>query len=158
MSDAALTVFPDLSLVDDSGRPVDTAALLGSRRTVVFFLRAATCPVCLGHSRRLLTARAEGRLTAPVVLVTPGGAAEAAAVARRVGMRDGAGPGVTVVASGNAHDAAGLPRQLLLQHSGTFVVDADRRVSYARTAAMPPRSFSEPELLRALADDRPSAA
>jgi hypothetical protein len=88
-----------------------------------------------------------------VVLVTPGGAAEAAAVERKVAARTaGALPeGVLVLASSDAHRAAGLGRMLALQHSGTLVVDRERTIRYALTATVPTRSYDERDLLAGLA-------
>ena len=56
-----------------------------------------------------------------------------------------------VLASGDAHRAAGLGKTLVLQHSGTLVVDPDRAIRYALTAALPTRSYDERDLLAALA-------
>ena len=85
--------------------------------------------------------------------MTPGGAGEAAAVERKVAARTaGALPeGVLVLASGDAHRAAGLGRTLVLQHSGTLVVDTQRTIRYALTATLPNRSYDERGLLAALA-------
>jgi peroxiredoxin len=147
-------VLPALSLSDAAGTSIGIDQVLRADRTVMFFLRAATCPVCVGHARRLVSARADGRIHTDVLLVSPGTAAEAAAVERKLRSRtagDRLPQGVRVLASGDAHALIGLPKTLLLQHSGTFVVDDARRILYARTAAMPPGAYDEAELLRALA-------
>ena len=65
---------------------------------------------------------------------------------------------VRVVASGDAHALIGLPKHLLLQHSGTFVVGADKAIQYSRTAAVPTGGYDEAELLAALSGSRASAA
>jgi len=150
---AASHVLPDLPLTDRHGRPVALSALLASGPAVLYFLRAPSCPACLGHARRLVAARREGRVQTQVLLVTPGGAADAADVERRIGARTGQAlpEAVRVLASGDAHQAAGLGKTLLLQHSGTFVVDPQRTIRYARTAALPTGSFDEGDLLAALA-------
>jgi peroxiredoxin len=143
-----------MSLSDAAGRSIGIDQVLRSDRTVMFFLRAASCPVCVGHARKLASAHADGRIPADVLLVTPGTAAEAADVERRLRNRTADKPlprGVHVLASGDAHALVGLPKTLLLQHSGTFLVNHARQILYARTAAMPPGSYDEAELLRALA-------
>src|SRR4051812_25762408 len=118
-------VLPDLNLTDRHGRPVALSGVLAGGPAVLYFLRTASCPPCLAHARRLVAARSAGRVRPQVVLVTPGGAAQAEAVERRVAGRAGAAlpEGVLVLASGDAHRAAGLGRTLMLQHSGTMVVD-----------------------------------
>jgi peroxiredoxin len=151
-------VLPDLRLTDRRGLPVALSGLLASGPAVLFFLRTASCPACLAHARRLVAAHSAGRVRPQVVLVTPGGAHEAAAVERKVTARTaGALPeGVLVVASGDAHRFAGLGRTLMLQHSGTLVVDVQGKIGYALTATFPTRSYDEGELIAAL--DRLSAS
>ena len=147
-------VLPDLNLTDSDGHPENLSELLASGPAVLYFLRTASCPPCLAHARRLVAARSAGRVQPQVVLVTPGGADDAAAVERKVAARTaGALPeGVLVFASGDAHQAAGLGRSLMLQHSGTMLVDRAGVVRYARTAALPTGSYDERDLLSALTD------
>ncbi len=147
------TLLPHLTLTDADGRAVPDARLLSPGLTVLYFLRSASCPACLGHARRLAAAKDDGRLGADVVLVTPGGAAEAASVRSAVARRSSSGrlpQGVSVVASGDAHARVGLDTTLMLQHSGTLLVDDQRRVRYARTATIPTGSYREDDLLEAL--------
>ncbi len=149
-----LTLLPHLTLTTADGTAIPDADLLSSGPTVLYFLRSASCPACLGHARRLVAAKDEGRLgAAGVVLVTPGGAAEATSVRSAVARRSTSGrlpQGVSVVASGDAHARVGLDTTLMLQHSGTLVVDDQRRVRYARTATIPTGSYREADLLEAL--------
>src|SRR3954452_9014842 len=102
--------LPDLHLTDRHGHSVALSRLLASGPAVLYFLRTASCPACLAHARRLVAARSAGRVRPQVVLVTPGGTGEAAAVDRKVAARtSGVLPdGVLVLASGNAHRAAGF--------------------------------------------------
>jgi len=144
------TPMPDLALVGPDGAITTLHSVRGAERAVVYFLRAASCPACLHHAAALAGLAAEGRLgpEVRVLLVTPGSAAEAARVRRKV-----AGDAVTVWASGEGgegHAAAGLGSFLRLQHSGTFVVAGDGTVVHRRTAALPPLSFSRAELLEVL--------
>lgn len=78
------------------------------------------------------------------LVVVPGSANDAAAVRRLAAGR------LTVVSSSGAHAAVGLGRTMLLQHSGTFLVDASGSVRYAKTATLPTGSFSRAELAAAL--------
>lgn len=153
MSDtAALAVpalgeeFPDVPVVlSDASRTALSARLPVGRPAVVFFMRSPDCPVCRSHIRALQRMADAGELSdAAVVIVVPGGAAEAALVQDRTRL--------PVVASGEAHRAAGLGRFLLLQHSGTFVLDPDRRILARRTSALPTSSFSRAEVIAALRD------
>jgi peroxiredoxin len=149
MSDSQVgAVLPDASVVSAQGHASGLRSTVGSRPAAVFFMRASTCAVCVKHARTL--AGMADELAAhgtSAVVVVPGGQPEAQAVARKVGTA------VTVVASdpAAAHAAAGLDRTLFLQHSGTFLVDADGIVRYAKTATLPTGSFSADELRAAVA-------
>src|SRR5690349_1897117 len=76
---------------------------------------------------------ARGVLGVPALLVVPGTAQEAARLAARV-PEASAADGVSAWASGTGHAEAGLGTFLTLQHSGTFLVDADGMIRYRRTA------------------------
>ena len=135
--------LPDIPLTDGSGGTTRMIDAIGEHGAVVFFMRASTCPVCRAHVRELQRMSDAGLLRgARAVIVTPGGGEEAASVARRTTLR--------VFASGEHHRDVGLGRFLTLQHSGTFVVDASRRVLTRRTSALPTSSFSRHEILSAL--------
>jgi hypothetical protein len=158
MTASAVDRLPDLTLTDHDGRRLSTSELLGDDATVLYLLRAAGCPVCIGHARALVAAHLAGRVPERIVLVVPGGSGEAATVRDKVVARVAALPGtVRIVGSGDAHEAVGLQRTLMLQHSGTVVVDAGHRVRYRRTAAMPTGSYSERDLTAALSALRRSA-
>lgn len=137
--------LPDIAVVDSAG----ATSTLGERTrgdggAVVFFMRASNCPVCRAHVRVLQAMVESGELgEARAVVVTPGGAAEAAAVSRSTTL--------DVVGSGDGHRDVGLGRFLTLQHSGTFVLDASGRVLARRTSALPTASFSRKEIREALA-------
>ena len=142
------STLPDAAVVTADGRPGRLVQTLQSRPAAVFFMRASTCAVCVKHARTLAGMGAElADRGAHAVVVVPGGAKEAAAVAGKVGR------GATVVASdpAAAHAGAGLDRTLFLQHSGTFLVSSEGIVRYAKTATMPTGSFSAAELRSALA-------
>ncbi|MFB6610719.1 redoxin domain-containing protein [Agromyces sp. NPDC056379] len=135
--------LPDIPLVDGTGASSRVLDGLGARGAVVFFMRSSTCPVCRAHVRELQRMSDAGLLRgARGIVITPGGAAEAAAVARRTTLG--------VFASGEHHRDVGLGRFLTLQHSGTFVVDGTGRVLAQRTSALPTASFSRREILSAL--------
>jgi peroxiredoxin len=151
--------LPDLPLTDQDGRRLSSSDLLAPDVTVLYFLRAAGCPVCVAHARSLVTAHVAGRVPERIILVVPGGAQEAATVHTKVAarVRTGLPTTVHVVASGDAHEMTGLVRTAMLQHSGTLVVDASGRVRYSRTAVMPTGSYREQDLLAALSALRASA-
>ncbi|WP_062516346.1 hypothetical protein [Demequina gelatinilytica] len=132
--------LPRLALVSAAGAPVALETLAASSpRTVLYFMRTSTCPVCHQHLRAI------GRMGLPAVVIVPGGAAEAAAVARRHPAL-----AATVVASEDAHAAVGLFVRHGLQQSGTYVVEGARIIA-ARHATVPLGSFDAAEVTAALA-------
>ena len=131
---------------DASGAEVTVADLRGgSRGVALFFMRAANCMICVRHVRALAALRLADRDVTPVVVV-PGDAAAAARVRRTAGT-------VRVVSSNGAeaHQAVGLTRTMLLQHSGTLLVDAAGEVRYRLGATRPTGSF-DPAALTAAVD------
>jgi peroxiredoxin len=139
--------LPDISLLAPDGSESTVHAQRAGRPAVVYFLRASTCPVCAAHVRTLLTMQADGELGGRVLLlVVPGGASQAARVARRHGLLDDR----TVWASGDGHAAVGLDRFLALQHSGVLLVDEAGVVVHRRDAANPMQGLDRAELRTAL--------
>jgi peroxiredoxin len=136
--------LPALAVLDSDGRRVGIEELRAGQPAVLFFMRARHCMICMRHARSL--AGMGGELTAhkvqPIVVV-PGTPDDAAAVRRKL---DDA---VRVVGSDDvtAHRAVDLGRSMLMQHSGTFLVDAGGTVRYAKTATMPTGGFDRAELL-----------
>ncbi|GAB3847001.1 redoxin domain-containing protein [Dactylosporangium cerinum] len=116
----------------------------GARGVALFFMRAANCAICVRHARALAALRLTDRDVAPVVVV-PGGAAEVARVRRAAG-------DVRVVSStgAEAHHAVGLTRTMLLQHSGTLLVDAAGKVRYRLATALPMGAFDAAALTTAV--------
>jgi peroxiredoxin len=140
------TVMPDLALADRGGARTTLDDVREGRSAIVYFLRAASCPVCVRHARELASLADKGRLgDRAVVLVVPGGPDDAARLAGRV-----TSPQVTCWASGEGHAAAGLGSFMALQHSGTFVLSPTGAVVYRRTSLLPTGSFSAGDLLDAL--------
>jgi hypothetical protein len=130
---------------DATGAEITVAGLRGGRRGVaLFFMRAANCMICVRHVRALDALRLADRDIAPVVVV-PGGADQAARIRRVAGA-------VRVVSStgAEAHHAVGLTRSMLLQHSGTLLVDATGEVRYRLGSTLPMGSFNGPALLAAV--------
>jgi hypothetical protein len=130
---------------DATGAEVTVAGLRGGTRGVaLFFMRAANCMICVRHVRALAALRLTERDVTPVVVV-PGGAAEAARIRRVAGA-------VRVVSStgAEAHQAVGLTRTMLLQHSGTLLVDATGEVRYRLGATLPTGSFDAAALTAAI--------
>lgn len=139
--------FPlDLTVLDGDGSQVTVADLRGPARAVVlYFMRTGTCPVCLHHARALARQDLPALDVRPVVVV-PGPAAHSARVRRLVGA------GATVVSSvdAQAHQAGGLHKTLMLQHSGVVLVDAAGVVRYRLASALPTGSFDGPALRAAV--------
>lgn len=139
--------FPaDLNVLDAAGTRVTLADLRGHARAVaLYFMRTGTCPPCIYHARALAKLDLLSHGVQPVVVV-PGPSAHAARIRRMVGDR------VTVVSSpsAEAHQAAGLHRTLLLQHSGVVLVDAAGAVRYRRATALPTGNFDGAALQTAI--------
>jgi hypothetical protein len=124
---------------------IDIAGLRGDAKgLVVYFVRAANCPVCMRHVRTLAGLGLAERGVAAAVVV-PGGTAEVNRVRRVAGA-------VPVVSSEGAaaHRAAGLDRTLILQHSGTLLFDASGRERYRLAATLPMGSFDAAALVAAV--------
>ena len=136
----------DLPLLDAEGRESALSEHISGRPAVVFFMRAADCPVCLAHTRALGQLIASGALDGVAVLViAPGGAASARTARGRI-----SSPSIVVRASGEHHSDVGLGKFLGLQHSGTFVLDANGLILSAQTSALPTASFSRSKVLATL--------
>jgi peroxiredoxin len=139
--------MPDVALTATDGSASTLLDEVAGSPALVFFMRSSTCPVCLAHSRAIVGMLEAGELPDHrFVLIAPGGAAEAAQVEKSV-----ASPPAVVRASGEGHRDVGLGRFLMLQHSGSFLLDADGRVRYSRTGTLPTQSFSADEIRAALA-------
>lgn len=139
-------VMPALELVAPNGEQA-TPALPGPDRTLVYFMRTSTCPVCHSHLKHIERARlAEQPLAPRTVVVVPGDSQAALAVESRHPALAG-----RVFASETAHEAVGLFAKAGLQQSGSFVVDPTGTVLWARTATVPLGSYNEAEALEALA-------
>ncbi|MFI5914012.1 hypothetical protein [Dactylosporangium sp. NPDC051541] len=125
---------------------IDVDGLRGDGKgLVLYFVRAANCPVCLRHVKSLAGLGLAARGVAAAVVV-PGGPAEVERVRRVAG-------GLAVVSSDGvaAHRAAGLGRTLVMQHSGTLLFDAAGQESYRLATTMPHGSF-DPAALGAAID------
>jgi peroxiredoxin len=138
--------IPDIVLTSPDRKRSRLSAVQDGARAVVFFMRAADCPLCLAHVRRINRMIDDGELRgAKFIVVAPGDAEDAKKAERRI-----ASSNASVWASGTQHADVGLGKFLLLQHSGTFLVDHSGIVEYSKTAAMPTGSFSHAELVAAL--------
>ncbi|MEO6532320.1 MAG: hypothetical protein ABIO06_01975 [Pseudolysinimonas sp.] len=138
--------MPILPLIAPDGGQSTLSEAQGGRRSVVLFMRASDCPICVAHGRTILRMQAAGELgDAGAIFVTPGGSAEATSARRRLGS------GAAVFASGDHHADIGLGRFLTIQHSGTFVLDEHGRVLDAVTSTLPTGAFSKARALAALA-------
>ncbi|WP_374975583.1 hypothetical protein ACEYYH_17515 [Microbacterium trichothecenolyticum] len=140
--------LPELELTRSDGAVAELCDLLDKDRTLVYFMRTPTCPVCHSHLRQMTrTTFGGGALARRIVVVVPGDSNDAATVAaRHPELSD------RIVASATAHESIGLFVRAGLQQSGTFVVDSARTVLTARTATIPLGSFNEAEALEALGE------
>jgi peroxiredoxin len=141
------TRVADIPLVDPDGTASRLWTEIAGRAAVLFFMRAADCPICIAHARTLDRMAVAGDLgAARVIVIAPGDSSDAATAKARIGASQ-----MPVRASGEHHADLGLGRFLMLQHSGTFVVDDTGQVRSAVTSPLPTASFSRPKMLEALA-------
>lgn len=133
--------FPALTLTTAQGAELTcgpTANVSGSEASVlVYFMRTPTCPVCHSHVAHLVRmVAAKPELAARLFIVTPGDEADAGLVAaRHPALADRIGASLT------AHESVGLFVKAGLQQSGTFIVNGQGTVLWAKTATVPLGSF-----------------
>jgi AraC-like DNA-binding protein len=74
--------MPDLELVPPSGERTTLHTVRSEVRSIAYFLRSDSCPICLKHARSLAElAEADSLRGASVILIVPGDVAEAREVA-----------------------------------------------------------------------------
>ena len=137
----------DIPLTDARGVASRLHREIEGTSAVVFFMRAADCPICVAHAKTLARMASTGELgSAAVLIVAPGGVDAAKIAEHRIGS-----DAVRVRASGDHHADLGLGRFLTVQHSGTFVTDDRGTLLSAVTSVLPISSFSKQKVLAALA-------
>ena len=135
--------LPPLSLHTQDGQPFDQESISGTP-TVFYFMRSATCGICLGHVQRLAKKLERAEQNAHVFVIVPEGLAEAEQVAQRVAF--------PVLAGTGAHEAVGLGRRVFgaVQGSGTLLVDREGRVAHFKHGTLQTQAYDEAGLFRAL--------
>lgn len=144
---------PSLPLQDLDGRPLKSGDLLSGRALVLYFLRAASCAVCLRHARGIVRDSVLPDGSRPdLAFVVPGGPAQAARAHRALGTAATATGSLRVLSSSGAaaYARAGLERSWMLQSSGTYLIDREGTVRYARSATLPTGGYDAEELALAL--------
>jgi peroxiredoxin len=140
----------DIELIAPDGTTSSLRTALGGTSAVVHFMRSSSCPVCLAHIAMMQRMKDAGELgDAVIVVVAPGAQPEAEDAAARVSRR---APGASTWSSPDGHAALGMARGALLQHSGTFVVDAASVVRAVTLSANPLQGFSPSATSAALAE------
>lgn len=142
-----------LPLQNAEGRPLHTGDLLQGRPLVLYFLRGASCVVCLRHARAIVRHSVLPDGSRPdLAFVVPGGPAQSARVSRALGAASTAAVAVRVLSTAGAaaHAEVGLDRSWTLQASGTFLIDPDGVVRYARSSTLPTGGYDGAELAAAL--------
>jgi peroxiredoxin len=117
----------------------------GHRGTLIYFMRATTCMMCNGHVRALTSNAMDFRDRGVHVLIAvPEEATVARAWADKRQIPFPVVPGL--------HGDLGLARRLLgsMMQSGTIVVDATGRVTYADIVTMPTGGYRHRDVLAAL--------
>ncbi|WP_052711086.1 redoxin domain-containing protein [Pseudofrankia sp. DC12] len=116
---------------------------------LLYFMRAATCAVCVRHVRDLARhADDYAALGASILVAVP----EGLPTAREWAAWQRLPFPVVTGAHGSPHEAVGLPRAMFgaVQRSGTVLVDRAGLVRYAKAATMPTAGYDRPAVLRAL--------
>ncbi len=135
--------LPNIPLVDEAGTASRVMDDVGEHGAVVFFMRTSTCPVCHAHVRELQRMSDAGQLRgARAVVVTPGGAAEAAAVARRTTLSR-----VRIGRASPRCRTRPVPHHAAQRHLRRR---RGRPGAARRASALPTGSFSKREILSAL--------
>ena len=109
--------LPPLGLQTEDGTPFDQTSILGTP-TIFYFMRSATCGICLGHIQRIAKKLVGNENDVQVFVVVPGGSEEAQQVTQQV-------PFPVLVRDRGAR-SVGLGRRLLgaVQGSGTLLLDS----------------------------------
>lgn len=140
----------DIDLIAPDGSTSTLRAAHHGTSAVVHFMRTSSCPVCLAHIATMQRMKDSGELgSAALVVVAPGAQQQAEDAAARVSRR---APGASTWASPDGHAALGLVKGALLQHSGTYVVDASSVVRAVTISANPLQGFSPSDTRTALAE------
>ncbi len=134
--------LPPLKL-EQNGQPFDQKGILGTP-TVFYFMRSATCGICLGHVQRIAKKLAGNDKDAQVFVVVSEGPEEARQVAERVPF--------PVLSGTEAHEAVGLGRRLLgaVQGSGTLLLDQGGRAAFFKHGTLQTQAYDEAGLFRTL--------
>lgn len=145
--------MPALDLQDSDGTPLDLDARAAGHSVLLYFMRTADCPVCLGHVRTLMGRADEFEASdVEVIVVVPDGVEAAATLrsAQRIPYP------VTTGRTGSAHEAVGLNQKLFgrVQQSGSILVGPNGRVLHAHGATVPTGALDRPGLDAALAQLR----
>lgn len=117
----------------------------GHRGTLIYFMRATTCMICNAHVRALTSNAEDFRDRGVQVLIAvPEEAPVAQAWAGRRQVPFPVVPGL--------HGDLGLARRLLgsMMQSGTVIVDAAGRVTYADIVTMPTGGYRHRDVFAAL--------
>jgi peroxiredoxin len=133
----------NLSLTLQNGTEIFNVPGSLTKNTVLYFMRASTCPQCNRHTRELEKLLPElQQHNLDVVIIVP----EDIEAANKVKERNQLTMPV-MAGNGAAHALAGLDKKLLglIQQSGTVVVDQTGKVLYKKVATNPEGSFNGKE-------------
>ena len=137
--------LPPLGLETKDGQPFDQQSILGTP-TIFYFMRSATCSICLGHIQRIAKKLVGNEKDVQVFVVVPEGLQEAQQVAKRVPFPVLAGP------ESRAHEAVGLGRRAFgaVQGSGTLLLDQGGRAAFFKHGTLQTQAYDEAGLFRTL--------
>lgn len=135
--------LPPLSLQTQDGEAFDQESISGTP-SVFYFMRSATCGICLGHIGRIAKKLERTEATPQVYVIVPEGLEEAQGVAQKLAF--------PVLAGTGAHEAVGLGRRVFgaVQGSGTLLVDREGRVAHFKHGTLQTQAYDEAGLFGAL--------
>jgi peroxiredoxin len=117
--------------------------------TLVYFMRTASCPVCLQNVRQLQKLLPELQADQiAVMVVVPDSLEAAGAVKQKNGLTM-----PVLYGNGDAHALAGFDKKMFgtVQQSGSLVVDPTGEILYQKISTNPMQSFRKADLEAVLA-------
>jgi peroxiredoxin len=120
----------------------------GTSNLLLYFMRAAICPICRQHVSRIAALATEERYGARTLIIVPEGQTEARMVKESLRLPCDVAAG----AEGTVHTMFGLSKRLFgsVQQSGTLLLSPGNMVLMRHQASFPPMAYDQNKTLHAL--------
>ena len=112
--------------------------------TLLFFMRAASCAICVQHVKQLQSMLPEfEQRNLAVIVIVPEDATATTKLKEKYSLTM-----PLMAGNGTAHLQVGLEKKMLglLQQSGTIIVDKDGRILYQNLTSNPLQSFNRSQI------------